>query len=168
MLFPTPAELGNKLHSAESFSRKDADFSGSASVAASCPANRINSLTARHPRRSPYTPPPLPPTTTTTTLGPPYLSQSSPLPQLWLPDAVSVVISGNKIIRLASAQQKPGKWGIILGRVCKSHTAETVQPSSLVKHCGSPLVARATGSKNNQRRLPSLPLWLSFLPVKMM
>lgn len=45
VLFPTPTELGNKLDSAESFSRKDADFSGSASVAASCPASRINSLT---------------------------------------------------------------------------------------------------------------------------
>lgn len=129
VLFLTPTELGNKLDSAESFSREVADFSGSASAATSCPASHINSLTVWYPPCSPCTAQPPPPALL-------YLPQSTSLPQLWLPDAVSVVISGNKIIRSGSPQQKPGKWGIILGCLCKSQAPETVQQSSLLKHCG--------------------------------
>lgn len=159
-LFPTPTELGNKLDSAESFSRKDADFSGTASVAASCPASHINSLTVWYPRCSPCPATPTP--------GPPYLSQSTSLPQLWLPDAVSVVIPGNKIIRSGSTLQKPGKWGIILGRLCKSQAAETVQQSSLLKHCGHLSLRESLDIKTTSSvclRSHSRP---SFLPAKMM
>lgn len=158
VLFPTPTELGSKLDSAESFSRKDADFSGSASVAASCPASRVNSLTVWYPRCSPCPATPAPSAL-------PTFRKPPSLPQLWLPDAVSVV--GNKIIRSGSTQQKPGKWGIILGRLCKSQAPWNSPAEFFVETLWPPLVVRVTGYKNNRQRLPSLPLSKpSFLPAK--
>lgn len=65
------------------------------------------------------------------------------------------------------AAEAGGKWGIILGRLCKSQKPETVQ-QFFGQTLWPPRVVRVTGSKINRQRLPSLPLEPSVLPVKMM
>lgn len=128
MTFITSGELWNKLDSAESFSRKGAAFSGSPTVAASCPASHINSLTVWNPSL-----------------------QSLPcffffsfrqalhchsygfqmLSPLWY--------RGDKIIRLGSTVEV---WGIILEHHCKS---EPLTQSSRAL-CWNTLTATVSGS----------------------